>query len=124
METTDSGPSWDGFGQYLRAQRQLAKLSLRQLAALTSVSNPYLSQLERGLHKPSLAVLKSIADALNVSVDAMLQQAGLVGPDPDGEPGPGVTTEAAIRSDPRLTAEQKSALLAVYRSMVGETKTA
>jgi transcriptional regulator with XRE-family HTH domain len=122
VETTDSGPSWDGFGQYLRAQRQLAKLTLRQLAALTDVSNPYLSQLERGLHKPSLAVLKSIADALNVSVDAMLAQAGVV-PDAENRTGT-VTTEAAIRTDPLLTADQKQALLAVYRSMVEGRKTA
>ena len=109
--------SWNSFGAYLRTQRQLAKLTLRQLAALTDVSNPYLSQIERGLHRPSLAVLKSIADALNMSVDALLEQAGLV---TAAEPGTaeGADTEKAIRDDPRLSASQKSALLAVYRSMV------
>ena len=67
-------PRYAGFGDYLRAQRQLAHLSLRQLAELTKVSNPYLSQLERGMHQPSVAVLKALADALNVSFDMLLTQ--------------------------------------------------
>lgn len=117
--STDSGPpSWDAFGAYLRGQRQLAKLTLRQLAAMTDISNPYLSQIERGLHKPSLAVLKSIADALNMSVDALLEQAGVVTPDADTASAP--STETVIRNDPRLSSAQKAALLAVYRSMVSE----
>jgi transcriptional regulator with XRE-family HTH domain len=115
----NTSPTWDGFGAYLRTQRQLARLTLRQMAALTDISNPYLSQIERGLHKPSLTVLKSIADALNVSVDALLEQSGVVGSTDAG--GDAVSTETAIRNDPRLSSTQKAALLAVYRSMVADT---
>ncbi len=117
--TENQPPSWDAFGAYLRAQRQLSKLTLRQLSAMTDISNPYLSQIERGLHKPSVAVLKSIADALNMSVDALLEQAGVVTQVPDASAE--ASTEAAIRNDPRLSGAQKSALLAVYRSMVTES---
>ena len=101
---------------YLRTQRQLARLSLRQLAELTRVSNPYLSQIERGLHQPSVAVIKSLAKALNLSVEDLLAQAAGVEDEGTG----GSSTEAAIRSDRRLSVGQKSALLAVYHSMVQE----
>ena len=105
------------FGAYVRSQRQLAQLTLRQLAELSSISNPYLSQIERGLHQPSVAVIRAIADALNLSADALLAQvAGLDGNDPASA---SVTTESAIRADPQLTGAQKSALLSVYRTMVG-----
>lgn len=100
-------------GDFIRAQRQMANLSLRQLSALTEVSNPYLSQVERGLHEPSVRVLKSIADALNVSAETLFEQAGLIsGADKlDDE-----ATERAIRADQRLTQAQRRALLSVYRS--------
>ncbi len=112
--TAASGP-WEAFGSYLRSQRHLARLSLRDLAELTRVSNPYLSQIERGLHQPSIAVVKSLAEALNVSVEQLLAQAaGIVG---GGTPG---STEAVIRADDRLSEAQKAALLAVYRSMVDD----
>lgn len=105
-------------GSFIRAQRQMANLSLRQLSAMAAVSNPYLSQVERGLHEPSLRVLKSIAEALNVSNDTLFRQAGLIG-------GVGTTrdatTESAIRADPRLSGSQRQALLAVYRSYVPES---
>src|SRR5450756_910358 len=65
-------------GTFIRAQRQMANLSLRQLSALTEVSNPYLSQVERGLHEPSVRVLRSIADALNVSAETLFEHAGPV----------------------------------------------
>ena len=68
----------EGLGAFIRSQRRLANLSLRQLADLTDVSNPYLSQIERGLHEPSVRVLKSIARALNVSAETLLAQAGLL----------------------------------------------
>ena len=101
-------------GAFIRAQRQLANLSLRQMADLAHVSNPYLSQLERGLHEPSVRVLQAIARALDLSADALLAQAGL---SDDEEPATeSVSTEAAIRRDPDLTDDQKLALLAVYRS--------
>ena len=116
-------------GEFIRRHRKAANLSLRQLAERTTLSNPYLSQVERGLHEPSVRVLKAISDALNVSAETLLAQAGLVdavagekaddktgGPDETGEDE---RTEAAIAADRRLSDDQKAALIAVYRSMVG-----
>jgi len=102
-------------GAFIRAQRQMANLSLRQLSALTEVSNPYLSQVERGLHEPSVRVLRSIADALNVSAETLFEHAGLitVTDKMDDE-----ATENAVRVDRRLTEPQRRALLSVYRSYV------
>ena len=111
-------------GSFIRAQRQMANLSLRQLSALTEVSNPYLSQIERGLHEPSMRVLKSIAEALNVSAETLLKQAGLMNEGADGDEQVGETTEAAIRSDRRLSEAQKRALLSVYRSYVAASNEA
>jgi transcriptional regulator with XRE-family HTH domain len=107
----------DALGEFIRSQRRLAKLSLRDLAERARVSNPYLSQIERGMHAPSVRVLTSIAAALGLSAETLLAEAGLL--DDDAQPGaqPGAT-EAAIRSDDALTDEQKDALLAVYRSYV------
>ena len=111
-------------GAFIRTQRQMANLSLRQLAELTHLSNPYLSQVERGLHQPSVRVLKAISDALNVSAETLMAQAGLIeaaagnGTEPAAESGE-PKTEDAIRGDPRLSDEQKAALIAVYRSMLG-----
>jgi transcriptional regulator with XRE-family HTH domain len=102
-------------GDFIRAQRQIANLSLRQLSALTEVSNPYLSQVERGLHEPSVRVLKSIADALNVSAETLFEQAGLINRTDKSDD---VATEGAIRADRRLTESQRRALLSVYRSYV------
>ena len=100
-------------GELIRAQREAARLSLRDLAAMTNVSNPYLSQIERGLHEPSVRVLRSIADALGLSAETLLASAGLIGDEPD-EPVP--TVEAAIEADDKLTPEQQQALIGVYRS--------
>ena len=114
----------EALGAFIRTQRQMANLSLRQLADLTSLSNPYLSQVERGLHEPSVRVLKALSGALNVSAETLLAQAGLVdavaGEKADGpdEAGEDERTEAAIAADKRLTDDQKAALIAVYRSMV------
>jgi transcriptional regulator with XRE-family HTH domain len=102
-------------GGFIRAQRQMANLSLRQLSALTEVSNPYLSQVERGLHEPSVKVLKAIADALNVSAETLFEQAGLIS---GAERLDDEATEGAIRADRRLTEPQRRALLSVYRSYV------
>jgi transcriptional regulator with XRE-family HTH domain len=107
---------WDAFGTYLRAQRNLAQLSLRQLADLTKVSNPYLSQIERGLHRPSIAIIKSLAEALNLSTSDLLAHAADIVTDEAASAS--TTTEGAIRTDPLLNEVQKGALLAVYRSMV------
>lgn len=124
---------WDSqreaLGSFIRTQRKLANLSLRQLAEMTSLSNPYLSQVERGLHQPSVRVLKLISDALNVSAETLLAQAGLLDADrrgaaPAGQAGagqpaaPAADAEAAILADQRLTDEQKNALVTVYRSML------
>jgi transcriptional regulator with XRE-family HTH domain len=115
-------------GAFIRDQRKKANLSLRQLAELTSLSNPYLSQVERGLHQPSVRVLKAISDALNLSAESLMTQAGLIdaiaGADKDGTgqadaASPPLPTEDAIRADPRLSDDQKAALIAVYRSMLG-----
>ena len=115
----------EALGAFIREQRKRANLSLRQLAELTSLSNPYLSQIERGLHQPSVRVLKAISDALNLSAETLLAQAGLIdamaarasGED-EAQPAP-PATEEAIRADDRLSDDQKSALIAVYRSMLG-----
>jgi transcriptional regulator with XRE-family HTH domain len=104
-------------GAFIRAQRQMANLSLRELAAMTEVSNPYLSQIERGLSEPSARVLKTIAEALNLSAEALFAQAGLM---PESPPRADNATEAAIRTDPRLSDSQKRALLGVYRSYLAE----
>jgi len=121
---------WDAqmkaLGSFIRSQRKLANLSLRQLAELTSLSNPYLSQIERGLHQPSVRVLRSLANALNVSAETLLAEAGLL--DPGQTPaGPGNgeperSVESVIRADARLDDEQKAALLAVYRSMLRDQR--
>jgi transcriptional regulator with XRE-family HTH domain len=122
---------WDtqreALGAFIRTQRKLANLSLRQLAEMTSLSNPYLSQVERGLHQPSVRVLKLISDALNVSAETLLAQAGLLDGDRAGAAAaagqasaaaPAADAEAAILADQRLTDEQKNALITVYRSML------
>ena len=109
--------AWAAFGEFLRTQRRLAQLSLRQLAELTHVSNPYLSQIERGLYRPSAAVLKSIAGALGIAPQAVFTRAGLLEEEPEGARRPSV--EEAIALATELTTEQKQALVAVYRSLVG-----
>ncbi|HET9557608.1 MAG TPA: helix-turn-helix transcriptional regulator [Actinomycetota bacterium] len=110
-------------GSFIRTQRKLADLSLRELAEMTEVSNPYLSQLERGLHQPSVRVLKSIADALNVSAETLLVQAGLLeGATGEGEVAAGSSVEAAIRTDPTLSDDQKEALINVYRTMARDRR--
>ncbi len=103
-------------GRVIRDQRTHAEMSLRDLARRTNVSNPYLSQLERGLHEPSVRVLKAIATALNMSAEALMVQAGMLDGPADGHAVP--TVVDAVRADGRLTEDQKLALLAVYRSYV------
>jgi transcriptional regulator with XRE-family HTH domain len=106
-------------GAFIRAQRQLADLSLREMAALTRISNAYLSQVERGLHQPSLTVLRAIADALGLTTDQLLAKAGWTKAVPDDVPtSQRASTEASIRCDPRLTEAQREALLGVYRSFI------
>ena len=107
-------PHSDLLGAYIRAQRRLADLSLRQLAELSDVSNAYLSQVERGLHQPSLKVVQSIAHALNLSSEVLLAEGGLL--EKHSKAGP-TDTEAAISADPELSEKDKQALLGVYRSL-------
>ena len=121
--TTDAWKAHvESLGELIRSQRRLANLSLRELAERTRVSNPYLSQVERGLHEPSVRVLKAISQALNVSAETLLAHAGLLededGGDATERAGSEPHTEGAIRADPDLTDDQKTALLAVYRSYV------
>jgi len=121
----------EALGAYIRSQRELAHLSLRQMAELTRLSHPYLSQVERGVHQPSVRVLKAIAEALNVSAETLLAQAGLfAGEEPaaaDGEePGAPTAQQVAdvIKADRRLTEAQKAALIAVYASMLRDDEAA
>lgn len=122
---------WDrqnkALGAFIRAQRELASLSLRQLSDMADVSNAYLSQIERGLHEPSIRVIRGVARALGVPAEVLLAQAGLIDESGDGD-GPGAGTadggaaaappsvEEAVQADPRLSGAEKEALLAVYRS--------
>ena len=101
-------------GEFIRLQREIAHLSLRQLSELSDVSNAYLSQVERGLYHPSAQVLKGIADALKISAEELYARAGLL-----DEEGRKPSVQEAIRLDERLTPEQKDALLGVYRGFVG-----
>jgi transcriptional regulator with XRE-family HTH domain len=104
-----------GLGDFIRMQRDIADLSLRQLAELADVSSAYLSQVERGLYQPSAHVLKGVAEALHVSVETLYERAGLLD---DTERA--VTVEEAIGLDERLTDDQKEALVRVYRGFVGD----
>ena len=117
----EAGPrrQLQALGELIRAQRQQAELTLRELAARTNVSNPYLSQIERGLHEPSVRVLKAIAGALNLSAETLLVQAGLLDEDDDDTPKPPTVAEA-VKADARLTPDQRKALLSVYQSFLDE----
>jgi transcriptional regulator with XRE-family HTH domain len=105
----------EGLGEYLREQRGQAQMSLRQLAELTDVSNPYLSQIERGLRRPSAEVLQQIAKALRISAESLYVRAGILDADESGAR----MVEDAIALDHRLTERQKTAMLDIYRSFVG-----
>ena len=101
-------------GAFIRSQRRLAELSQRELARLTDLSDPYVSQLERGLHEPSVRVLKSLARALDVQAETLLSYVGIG--DDGGREAPDVTE--AIMADTQLTDAQKTALLEVYKSFL------
>ncbi|PSM44402.1 transcriptional regulator [Streptomyces dioscori] len=100
-------------GEYLRDQRRNAQLSLRQLAEAAGVSNPYLSQIERGLRKPSAEVLQQVAKALRISAETLYVRAGILDAERDRDE---VETRAVILADPTLTERQKQVLLQIYES--------
>ena len=101
-------------GSLIREQRSLARLSLRELAQLARVSNAYLSQVERGLHEPSVRVLTAVAEALHVPVEYMVTSAST-----GTDSAQASAVAEAIRTDPWLNAEEKQALLTMYNSLVG-----
>ena len=108
------GKTVESLGDYLREQRVSASLSLRQLAEQAGVSNPYLSQIERGLRRPSAEVLQQLAKALRISAEQLYLRAGIVSPDE----GVGGSVELAVLGDPALTERQKQTLLDVYASFL------
>ena len=103
-------------GEIIRRQRELSELSMRQFANMVGISNPYMSQIERGLREPSEKVLGAIARNLDLSADALYEQAGMTeAPEDDAQ----ATARVAIREDPRLNARQRQALLEIYDAFVG-----
>jgi transcriptional regulator with XRE-family HTH domain len=106
----------NSIGDYIRQQREQAKISLRQLAEQAGVSNPYLSQVERGLRKPSAEILQQIAKGLRISAEALYVQAGIL-EDRPGDSG----VRAALLTDPQLTERQKQVLVEIYESFRRES---
>ncbi len=112
------GKAVEDLGAYLREQRREARLSLRQLAEQAGVSNPYLSQIERGLRRPSAEVLKELAKALRISAETLYVRAGILDPQEDGQR----SVHRAVLSDPTLTERQKQVLLDIYASFRRENE--
>jgi transcriptional regulator with XRE-family HTH domain len=107
----------NSIGEYIRQQREQAKISLRQLAEQAGVSNPYLSQVERGLRKPSADILQQIAKGLRISAEALYVQAGIL-EDRPGDSG----VRSALLTDPQLTERQKQVLVEIYESFTKESQ--
>lgn len=117
MSDSETGPTGHDpldVGAFIRSQRELAKMSVRKLAELADVSNPYLSQIERGLRRPSADILQQVANALRISVESLYVRAGIL----SDEARPVSTVLEAIEADPHLTPDQKQALRNVYESFV------
>jgi transcriptional regulator with XRE-family HTH domain len=108
----------NSIGEYIREQREQAKISMRQLAQSTGVSNPYLSQIERGLRKPSADILQQLAKGLRISAEALYVQAGIL---EDRSPDSGV--RSALLADPELSERQKQVLIEIYESFRRENAT-
>lgn len=106
-------------GSFIRQQREIAQQSIRDLAKRAGVSNPYLSQIERGLRKPSADILQQIARALEISAETLYERAGML----DMKESQGNAVVDAIATDPRLSDDQKQAMLAIYRSFVADDTT-
>lgn len=107
----------ESLGEFLKEQRRGARLTLRQLAAQTGVSNPYLSQIERGLRKPSAEVLQQLAKGLRISAETLYLRAGILDPDDEDR-----SVEVAVLADPALTERQKRVLLDIYASFRHEVE--
>src|SRR6478672_11181255 len=120
MARSKVGKTVESLGEYLREQRVSSRLSVRQLAEQAGVSNPYLSQIERGLRKPSADVLQQLAKALRISAETLYVRAGILDPDEsqEGKQSSGVVD--AVLLDPALNERQKRVLLDVYTSFVRE----
>jgi transcriptional regulator with XRE-family HTH domain len=114
-DTSNQRPGSRAFGEFIKSQRKLAELSQRELAKLADLSDAYLSQLERGLHEPSVRVLHGLSDALNVPADRLLR---FLGQDPHRDDSTAPTTESTIMLDDDLTDIQKQSLLDIYRSFI------
>ena len=114
---TDAADRWRDLGAFIREQRGSARLSLRRLSELAGISNPYLSQIERGLRRPSAEILQQIARALRISAETLYVQAGILEP-------PGTTPDVPrlILGDPHLSEEQKQALVRIYLSFRHENE--
>ncbi|MGH3368088.1 MAG: helix-turn-helix domain-containing protein [Nocardioidaceae bacterium] len=112
MARLNVGKTVENLGEYLRDQRRDARLSLRQLAEQAGMSNPYLSQIERGLRRPSAEVLQQLAKALRISAETLYVRAGILDPDEDGQR----TVHVTVLSDPTLSERQKQVLLDIYNS--------
>ena len=110
MSENESPPGLPQMGDFIRAQRKMLALSQRELAKLTNLSDPYVSQIERGLSEPSVRVLRALAEALNIRAETMLHMAGLL-----DDAGEVASVEEAINADQHLSSSQKLALLGVYR---------
>ena len=115
--STDPKDRWRDLGSFIREQRGTARLSLRRLSELAGISNPYLSQIERGLRRPSAEILQQIAKALRISAETLYVQAGILEPR-DGEHG----VEQEILRDETLNDRQKAALIEVYHSFQSENR--
>lgn len=112
----EEGSSLAELGEFIRQQRERSKMSLRRLADRAGISNPYLSQIERGLRKPSAEILKSLARALSIQAESMYVRAGLLD---EGFSPP--TVVEAVEADPVLSTRQKQVLLELYRTLIEST---
>lgn len=106
---------WNDLGDFIREQRSIGELSLRKLSERAGVSNPYLSQIERGLRRPSAEILQQIARALHISAETLYVRAGIL-----DEPSDLVDPVSEIRRDPRVTEDQKKTLIHIYESFLHE----
>lgn len=120
MARNPLGDLGNNLGDYLREQRKNASLSVRQLSEVAGISNPYLSQIERGVKKPSAEILQALAKGLSISAETLYIQAGLLDPD-DSAGGQRLTTRELIMVDPKLTNRQRQTLIDIYDSFVGDS---